>query len=498
MTALSDIGWSSISKAVATQPLRGSDLADFNNSHPRDAGGRFARVAEAPSKDDPRIARMARLRRRQRRGAAEIAGHQAAVVQAATDASALQGLRRERVLLPRRVVQVIDPRVKANQEAPKETKPEPKVKPHLNDESKARPDDMYKIKTPAYVVVEPTQALEFMLTKSMVVGAANDRWDTDLKAFDWNSLQKHIQSNDLRGKVILEINNGWYTPEGESQLDGVLLSSAQYLSVDTHMPEDLTQIHNKPFLTAKGVTNMPVIPVNADDFDDATYTLRQHPNYRKQPTSKAASAMDWDDADHPRDPDTGQFMRLHTGPGGPPSNPDPRISRERRRRRRQRRGLAEIAASHDVEPQQPESKTLMDVRARSQRPVAQRPASFVVMHERPGLRHQEQGTPKPLPLVRPQAEPEAEETLGPLLHPWVGIDPNVSTLAPTAPRVPKSKASTRVFPKTHPLRETAALGATPRMDLVDEHGNHLNQAEIDAWVKAVRAQRARKARRPTS
>lgn len=513
MTALAEIN----KGMLAVARLKGSDLEEFNEQHPRDAKGQFARVATAPVKDDPRIAREARRKRRQRRGLAEIVGQRAEAAREALNASSLQSLRRERVL-PERKVQakakpVIDPRVKAKtKEPPKEkAKPEKGVKVDLTDESHAnRSEGTTDVDDEVLIILPREQADEFFTAGSMNVDAAFRRWGVALTGHSTAGGEASVASRVMREQanfnkpyqhdmVALRISQRFRTTSSGEGQESFVLASSHVLTPTYPQPKngiafsDLIGVHENP----GGVTqDDDYAPPSGVEVTIPVVDVEVH---------KAAAVMDWDDTEHPRDPDTGRFMHLRTGPGGPPGPVDPRIARARRHRRRQGRAMAEIAY-RATEPE-PEPRLVRDPRARSYAPPA--------LIQREETREETRPTPSARTPLRdvgqrtaPKKDVESEpewEAAGPEIRSWAGIYPRHNPKEQEEVRGTGKRRGGTKGARGKPLKSIATgtepldYSALEEVNLHwDENGDPTNLAEWQAYHTALKASRARKGSSKTS
>lgn len=344
MTALADIGKS----MLAVARLKGSDLEEFNEAHPRDDAGRFARAGASGAKD-PRMERKARRLRRTRR-ANRVAVHTAALDAAkAKEETSLASLLRPRMEKERPRRSDLNAR---NAKRSVQQKPAVKEKPKvdLDDDSYLKYEGRQGVRRMESVVfITAEQAEEFQQNRQLIVGAANDRWGVKLT------------SQLLKDAVV---------PEGSDPSNLVALRFARPHFIDTSSaeaerasrlaPAQLIQPWLNPerysgTTGALGFTNgvgehvqIPIIDVQGWNADEVKAGFAVY---------KAAA---WEAEAHPRDPRSGRFAEAGGG-----EKVDPRIARAQRRKRRQRRTAA------------------MDIRVRSHEPSAAEREQAVAQRERP-------------------------------------------------------------------------------------------------------------------
>jgi hypothetical protein len=507
MTALADIA--KAHPALHGDALRGSDLAAFNVQHKRDRQGRFAAVAAAPAQADPRIARKARrLRRAHRAQRAGMVRAQVATMAAVeaekakeeakqSDPRALQALSRKRIL-PRKQVQV----QAKPQAAPKKAKDKAKIglnDPAYIDES----ESSVALKDASFAVVDREQALQFHLDKSMIVGAANAKWDTELEAFNLNQLSRHVQENDMEGKVVLQISPRALVTELSMGPGAKVLAKSQYLALsqsddDTDLekyPSFAAQMQELPsYMRSQPVSRLqalPIIRVDAWSPFEALYMLPadKYPNI-DQPVKKADET--WDEDEHKRDPRSGRFTSLAQAQAAPAvSEIDPRIARAQRRKRRAHRAraagarpLAEVATA---EERRPEAHKRILERKAQERITARRTQG------RPLAK------PEAKPLAKPKPEAEKPRPRGP------GFAPNFDpTFAQEGEAIRGRYADERYFPaKRDPrvrLRPENFEDALVGWDLADpdfQPGMKISQIPAPLKPAFKRWERAQ-ARKPSS
>lgn len=429
---------SSVSKAYSVPPLRGSDLTEFNESHPRDEGGRFT-VVGAPAEVDPRSQRKARRGRRLRRAVRASQASQLSTSAPVKEQQAPPPVGLERLLQlrnnPRVSVRRNDPRVKSQPKADegKREKIDLNDKANLSPETEGNPID-----STGYVFVEPDQAMEVLAAKSFVVDAANRRWGTQLTVFDANSVEEYVRDNDVSGKVLLQINRRFHANETTVQPGGVGLSPSQYVAPDLSVNESLDR--NTPtHQFANTDVRPPVIQVNAYTPGEAALYLTDYPNI-----NKAMAVETWDDDAHPRDWDSGRFVSTKVSRGTPtPPSVDPRVARSGRRKRRVRRAIAAREAS-DIRVQVREEPGETPVRERL---LVERRNERIGLHQRRDARA---SALRVDPRVLPKDEPEAqrqppERPRGPA---WAGVRPTAPVRGdlPEDIRVPRDRRAINRIP----------------------------------------------------
>jgi len=368
MTALADIG--KAAAALHGDALRGSDLFHFNQEHPRDESGRFTSGSGGPP-GDPRSERTARRLRRLRRGVratqaqAFVAAQEAAA--APPDLRLLPPVTRQK-LLPARTVarkplsRVQPPRPAAQQQA---------TDVELDDIDYLEGQLGHPVGQTQYIPITGEQAREFAKTGSLVVGAANLRWKTQLNSFDRNSIgivadeMRRSMVGDTDDDVVILRTDFTHADEGNWTTGGLTLSGPQIfepnmakagqyshltfeLADTVHFASDGSLIEHPwadrhaidPDDPVKQIAfSLKVIDIHASTKDDYKTFMANPPAPKSKPASKA---MEWEAEEHPRDLRSGRFTRAA---GGGPSRPiDPRIARGKRRRRRIGRAMAAAGA----------------------------------------------------------------------------------------------------------------------------------------------------------
>lgn len=515
MTALSEIG-----KAHAVAVLRGSDLEEFNEAHPRNQAGQFTAVAGAPAAVDPRAQRMARRGRRLRRINRTATAVAAQAEEAKADPRALQALHRERIKPTHQQARQQAHGVKHQQGAPKQEE----QKHDLEDLSYLDDVDTleHRVATPGFVLVDRDHVEDFLPRRAMVVGAANAKWGSTLEAMteerfaDVVASQVDPEHPQQHGMVALRLQNPFYAndiaiqPRTHEQRDREFhweLSEAQILHAATEKenPRGFTDTYQVMVPRAPDdyvAVNVPIIDVESSTIGDWRENLRNHDIVRDNPalspTSKAASATTWDEDEHHRDPRSGRFASAGGG-----AVVDPRVARDMRRKRRLRRVAAAQQAVEQTAPVEHVRERALLAHRNERVNVRSNPRAG-----RPRLR-EVGGTPEqpPKPPKRSQGRLVygdegaggrivSEETFAAMQR---GPKERITGYAPSSERSrPKTVEVVEDFGASVPMKESVALGAAPRFDLVDEYGNHLNIEELRAYAAAKQRARARKAKRPPS
>jgi len=348
MTALADISkQSSVSKAAAAMygdRLRGSDLTEFNESHPRDSAGRFASATGGGGGADPRMERQGRRMRRVRRavkaGEVQAAVAASAAKPAEADPRALQHLARR--ILPRKTEDRGLQRKFAPVQTPKSRgKPALDEEGYLNHEAQTawrRADSVFYVTT--------QQANQFLKTGRLVVGAANDLWGTKLSS-ELTSNTTLGPNQERMGMVAIRLPHPHLVEVDPDNKSTGQLDAAQVLTPKTYTKGryiysgmlffDATgrQTDDK----SKMVNGILEIKVDA-------HTPEEWASIKERMSKSAPEAI-WEEDEHPRDIRSGRFTAQAGGGGG---GADPRISRNMRRRRRAGRALANVAAAPAAAP----------------------------------------------------------------------------------------------------------------------------------------------------
>jgi hypothetical protein len=517
MTALADI--SKAAAAMYGDALRGSDLAAFNAEHKRDAQGRFAAMAAAPAQTDPRSARQARMKRRARRGAkagqiraiASAAEAQQAKEEEKSTLGALLALRRPRTRAE------AQPRLRTRTQT--QAKPRAVGKPALDDEAyMAAKGKAFAIRpTDTIVVVSAEQAEEFLSTGKLVVGAANDRWNTTLAGQQVTQATVPT-SADLSGTVALRMRNPHFVNVNDKGETDGSLAAAQVLRPwgDDKSPGPVggrkgftgilgfdKQSGKQTDDPARMGSTMKVIDVNAYNKTEWNWWAS-----RTVPFAKADET--WEEDEHRRDPRSGRFMALAAA-APTVLERDPRVARDQRAQRRRRRAIrahpAQGAAPAEAEP---ELAVLRERAARHRTAVRADPRTRTQSARRPLARPnprraadlQAVGEPPSSPPPRPGrlvygGEGAGGRIVSPEEYDAIQRAANrerVSRYTPSRPlRVRRTETvEPEVETFTRRLVESEKLAATQPRFIYDEQGVLVNLAEIRAYAKAKRASGSRK------
>lgn len=508
MTALADIksvntnGGVRFAKAMlAVARLKGSDLEQFNDEHPRDAAGRFAAVGTGSRLSDPRVQRQARRRRRVRRQLKSIAIAETQAAPATEDKrtediSALARLRQPRLRLERE-------RVAARQERPGRTRAGAEATPKvdLNDGAylaKEKDDLNYQIPRDdphRLLLIDVAKYNEWNDAGMLVVGAANERWKEEgkppLTAISHLQLADRIDAMTPAQRaqaVVIAIDESFHAStdndDGSWQLSGsqILLPASQpgahiYRAGD--IPQFIAETR-----TAWDYRTFP------DDYPDVV----------NRPPNAFGKAAAWEAQEHPRDPRSGRF-KAGTTPV------DPRSARRARAKRRQRRAVAALAVQPATREEQVEQlQALRQPRERVERRRVERGGQRV---GRRGEREEAFGAPPPEP---PRPKPKPTRFIpaggeggygGPIVteERFQEIEAAKKRKHVSDPRV----RTTRSAPRPKPVRvtpqvavaEIIPLGKEPRFLWDEETGELLNEKEIVAYQNAKRARAGKPPRAPS-
>jgi hypothetical protein len=494
MTALADIG-----KAAAHlhgDSLRGSDLSQFNEAHPRDEGGRFAAVDATPSLNDPRIERMARRKRRMKRAVrASSASAQAQQAVQADPRVNLERLAQRRANVEREPVQRRNEPVQRKGE--KAAKTGPKAEIDLTDESYARPSEgTTDIDSEVIIPMSQEQVDEFLRAGAMNVGAANAKWGTSLTGHMTDGQEQSIASQRLREQVNFEnpyqhelvavrLKQRFRTVSSGDDQESFVLASAHVL---TPAGTDFITVHEKP----GGITE-------DDDYAPPSGKSVLIPVVDVVVSKEALET--WDDDEHPRDFDTGRFVSTRISSDTPPTIIDPRVARgQRRKRRLKRASVAREATSHRAAP--------TDVRMRERAPQERHNERIELQRRNARWLAAQENRTKGLRLTPAEEEKLAEEIFaaGPQIRSWAGIDPRDDpSRIPDVVGPPRKIHGGKVVEEEREpappsvLRETERLEAVPF--LYDESGALVRTPEVEAAIARQKARvraHARKVKRSRS
>lgn len=496
MTALADIGKAHHMTVAA---LKGSDLTEFNESHPRDQAGRFA--AASGGVRDPRMERKARRLRKIRR-AQKAMINAANVPQAAAPKEAevdLSSLRRERER-PRRAdlnTRNTKQGVRGKPEAKKEGV-------DLTDESYGRSEGTTDIQDQSLIVLSREKFDEFISAGSMAAGAAEKKWGAPLTAHMVEGDEQSVASQVLREQVdfskpyshdlvALRLNDRFRSvSSGEGQVSFVLASD-HVLAPSFPQPKhgiavsDFHSVHERP----GGITQ-------DDDYAPPSGSAVMIPVVDVD----IVKAAIWEDDEHPRDPRSGRFA-----PAG--EQRDPRLDRMRRRKRRAARAASnDLRVRHEPSAEEREEVREYPERARARRADLNRRGPRTRPAERSGSGKEQEGAPTPVPPKRKPGIIQygdigaggrilSEEEWRAARRPRTGpVRTQPAGQIPVSDFLPKkTKAKPVEAEETFggPMKETQAP-----VELIWVNGEPANLAEFQAYHSALKAARARKRGRSRS
>jgi hypothetical protein len=402
MSTLAEIG-------KAGDVLRGSDLSDFNEVHPRDEGGRFALKGSGGGLRDPRMAR----RKRRLRRIGRVQATQRAEVAAATPLVSkppLQRLSAIRRPAERKAAERKPMTMSERAEAKKDWDVS------LDDVSQVKDEEKHRLDEQQLIPVTADQAAEFAKTGRLAVGAATKRWGHELMSLSPQEAEEYAQQEAIHGDpdslVFIQVDRAWVieqTGEGGTLASAMLISST--VSDDSDPAERYNGMLNTNVVVhgdeeeyVDDTVAIPIMYATAHDWVEVRAGRKD--DFRDW--QGVAKADDWDAEEHPRGAH-GQFTSV--------AHPrDPRMARTRRRRRRLARTAMAQAAPAPVEDMRV-SERMAALRRPAERRAADRHATrYTTAHEKPlprehpqELPRDSQSTPPPPRKTPPKAVSVGEE-----------------------------------------------------------------------------------------
>jgi hypothetical protein len=377
-----------------------------------------------------------------------------------------------------------------------------KAKTGLNDKAYLIEEDGKVVDEPVLVLMDHDHAQELVEAKSLVVGAANQRWPgSPLSGFTTDALIEYAKTNDISDKVVIEIGSdqALVVDNKDKQIDpgAMQLDRGQYIALNEPKGPAHVGAHKGPLsITTQGkAVELPRIRAGAYDKYDAALYLGDDDDY---PNINKADET-WDEDEHKRDPRSGRFTALVQVQHAPLSTEiDPRIARAQRRKRRARRATATGAVSVRAAVAQEEAAVSRE------RLTARRERLQQARDPRQRTRLQA----KPTSAVEPQPVEPPKRAPGRLVYGGTGAggrivsqeayaamqaakEEQVSRRTPSRQLKVRPKEEPEVTPVKLRMVETEALGAQPRF-IYDEYGTLTNLAEVRAYAQAKRAHGSRK------